>query len=250
MLIRLRNLLGYILLGAVAGYICYSTGYDFGQKYVAITKSALLRTLKKTVDHVQDEAKRAVGRAQSQARKSIRNIKNSAYQSKRNLVNSAKQSGKNLESAGKGMFSVGNVVGLVTGKKSVKDIENEAKGKVKAEEKNLRNKAKAEEDRLKAKVKAEEDRLKSQLGKLFDVKAVENAIKNDVISALKLAINLYWDLLLYAILSLFVLIACVYLIVKNVILIILITFGKTTIGSAKLVAKSVKKKKTTKKSRK
>ncbi|MBN2675939.1 MAG: hypothetical protein JXR30_01665 [Alphaproteobacteria bacterium] len=243
MLIRLRNLLGYILLGAVAGYICYNTGYDFGQKYVAVTKSALLRTLKKTVDHVQDEAKRAVGRAQAQAKQSLQNLKNAANQSKTALVNSAKQSGKDLESAGKGMLNTGNIFGLVTGQKSIKDIEKEAKDKVKAEEKNLRNSAKAQEDVLKAKIKAEEDRLKAEMKNLFDVEAVENAIKNDVISALKLAVNLYWDLLLYAILSLFVLIACVYLIVKNVILIVLISLGKTTIGSAKLVAKSVKKKK-------
>lgn len=220
-LIRIRNLIGYAILGAVAGYGTYTYGKDFGEKYVAITKVALFKTIKKTVDHVQNEAKKAVGRARSQARQSVRNLRNSA-----------KQSGKDLVSQGGGMLNVGNIFSLATGKKSFKDIKNEAKQKVKNQE-----------NVLKGKLKAEEDRLKAQLKNVFDVKAVERQIKADVISAGTYAVKKHWDLLLIAIISLFVLIGSIFLIVKNVILFVLILLGKTTIGSAKLVGKAVKKKK-------
>lgn len=243
MFARLRNLIGYLILGAAAAYGTYHFGTDFGQKYIAITKSALLKTVKKTVDHVQNEAKRAVGRAQAQARQSVRNIKDAARGSRDALRSSAKQSGKDLVSGGKGMFNVGNVVGLVTGQKTTGDLKDEAKAKAKAEERKLRNEAKSQEDALKAKVKAEEDRLKAQLGKIIDVDAIEAQIKNDVISATTYAIKKHWDILLLAIISLFVLIGAVFLIVKNAILIVLITFGKTTIGSIKLVTRSKGKKK-------
>ncbi len=242
-LIRIRNLVGYLILGAVAGYGAYIYGKDFGEKYIAITKVALFKTIKKTVDQVQAEAKKAVGRAKSQAKQSIRNLKSSAYASRDALKNSAKQSGKDLVSQGKGMLNVGNLFGLATGKKSVKDIKNEAKEKVKAQEKKLRNKVKSEEDRLKKTVKAEEDRLKAQLGKIVDVDAIERQVKADVISATTYAVKKHWDLLLITIISLFVLIGSIFLIVKNIILFVFILLGKTTLGSAKLVGKTVKKKK-------
>lgn len=241
MLKRIRNLIGYILLGAVAAYGTYTYGQNFGEKYIAVTKSALLKTLSRTVDHVQNEAKRAVARAEDQAKQSLKNLKNATLASRDALKNSALQSGKDLEAQGKGMLNADNVFGLVTGKKSVKDIENDAKQKVKAQEAKLRNEAKNQEDALKNKLKEEEDRLKSEMKNVFDVTAVENAIKADVINALKLAIQLYLDILAITIISLFVLIACTYLIVKNIILIVLIAFGKTTLGSVKLVAKAVKK---------
>ncbi|MBN1783948.1 MAG: hypothetical protein JW812_03200 [Alphaproteobacteria bacterium] len=243
MFTRLRNLIGYLILGAIAAYGTYYFGNDFGQKYVAITKSALLKTVKKTVDHVQEEAKRAVGRAQSQAKQSVLNIKNAARDSRDALKNSAKKSGQDLVSGGKGMFNVGNIVGLATGQKSVKDIEAEAKAKAKAEEDKLRNAAKSQEDVLKAKVKAEEDRLKAELKKVVNLDALEAQIKNDVLSATTYAIKKHWDILLAAILSLFVLIGSVFLSVKNIILFILILLGKTTVGSVKLVSKGIKGKK-------
>ncbi len=206
---KLWNIAGYAIAAGVAGFITYTAGQSLAYKYVDITKTELVKVVIGAVDEVEAEAKKAVSKIKSDTKSSANLLKAEAKQSGRDLEDNTKKTLQN------------GLAGLLSGKKSLKDIEKDVKAEVKKEESDL-----------KTEVKKQEDSLKVSLKTSFDNEALENKIKAQLLTAMSTTFIRHWDLTVYTFLGLIGVLGSIYMLMKNVVLLLLGLLGKGLVSVA------------------
>ncbi len=238
---KLINIIIYAIIVSVSGAGLYYGGTEFGRRYINTTIKEVKVVMAVVIKSLSKEAGKSFDTMSKSVQSSSSAMVKSAKDSGKALEQSVKQSGKDIEKQAKSALIIGALSG-----KNAKEIAKDGKEILKGQEDSLKADVKAQEKSLKNELKAQEDKLMDDLMQVLNAKQVEEDVKQAVLVAALKAVVDNSALFAGVIISLCVFIASVFLLAKNLILLVILAIwgtGKLTAKGTSAGFKAVTKKK-------